>query len=123
MEFGAGRGKLSHWIHEALKAPQQQEQEEVQEEEQKDLQLLLVERSSTRFKARGSTPGLLFFHQHSAAVSSSRGRSLTVCVCCRWTENTSRAAPLWSDCRWTSNTWTWVGGVSCGAGPPAAPDL
>uniref|UniRef100_A0A3Q3A1S1 tRNA:m(4)X modification enzyme TRM13 n=1 Tax=Kryptolebias marmoratus TaxID=37003 RepID=A0A3Q3A1S1_KRYMA len=34
VEFGAGRGKLSHWIHE-------------------DLQLLLVERSSTRFKVDG----------------------------------------------------------------------
>lgn len=56
MEFGAGRGKLSHWIHEALKAPQQQQKEE----EQEDLQLLLVERSSTRFKAGGSTPQFSF---------------------------------------------------------------
>ncbi|XP_069581867.1 tRNA:m(4)X modification enzyme TRM13 homolog [Brachyistius frenatus] len=40
VEFGAGRGKLSHWIHEALKAHQ-------------DLQLLLVERCSTRFKVDG----------------------------------------------------------------------
>lgn len=44
VEFGAGRGKLSHWIHEALKTPEQQETPE-------DLQLLLVERCSTRFKA------------------------------------------------------------------------
>lgn len=69
MEFGAGRGKLSHWIHEALKAPQRQEQEEVQEE-QKDLQLLLVERSSTRFKARGSTPTLFILQ---CAFSTSQG--------------------------------------------------
>ncbi|XP_008335479.1 tRNA:m(4)X modification enzyme TRM13 homolog isoform X1 [Cynoglossus semilaevis] len=40
VEFGAGRGKLSHWIHEALKTSQ-------------DLQLLLVERCSTRFKVDG----------------------------------------------------------------------
>ncbi|XP_039985729.1 tRNA:m(4)X modification enzyme TRM13 homolog [Xiphias gladius] len=40
VEFGAGRGKLSHWIHEALKTC-------------KDLQLLLVERCSTRFKVDG----------------------------------------------------------------------
>lgn len=40
VEFGAGRGKLSHWIHEALRTVP-------------DLQLLLVERSSTRFKVDG----------------------------------------------------------------------
>ncbi|XP_060934097.1 tRNA:m(4)X modification enzyme TRM13 homolog [Limanda limanda] len=40
VEFGAGRGKLSHWIHEALKTCE-------------DLQLLLVERCSTRFKVDG----------------------------------------------------------------------
>ncbi|CAL1591802.1 unnamed protein product [Knipowitschia caucasica] len=40
VEFGAGRGKLSHWIREALK-------------DQPELQLLLVERSSTRFKVDG----------------------------------------------------------------------
>lgn len=44
VEFGAGRGKLSHWIHEALKTPEHLETQE-------DLQLLLVERCSTRFKA------------------------------------------------------------------------
>lgn len=50
MEFGAGRGKLSHWIHEALKSPEaQQSQQDLQSQE--DLQLLLVERSTTRFKA------------------------------------------------------------------------
>lgn len=38
VEFGAGRGKLSHWIHEALKTCE-------------DVQVLLVERCSTRFKA------------------------------------------------------------------------
>ncbi|KAG7515012.1 tRNA:m(4)X modification enzyme TRM13-like [Solea senegalensis] len=40
VEFGAGRGKMSHWIHEALKTCE-------------DLQLLLVERCSTRFKVDG----------------------------------------------------------------------
>uniref|UniRef100_A0A8C6UQ82 tRNA:m(4)X modification enzyme TRM13 n=1 Tax=Neogobius melanostomus TaxID=47308 RepID=A0A8C6UQ82_9GOBI len=40
VEFGAGRGKLSHWIHQALR-------------EEPELQLLLVERSSTRFKVDG----------------------------------------------------------------------
>lgn len=44
VEFGAGRGKLSHWIHEALKT-----RDPLQTCD--DLQLLLVERSSTRFKA------------------------------------------------------------------------
>ncbi|TNM88110.1 hypothetical protein fugu_006331 [Takifugu bimaculatus] len=44
VEFGAGRGKLSHWIHEALKTPEHLETQE-------DLQLLLVERCTTRFKA------------------------------------------------------------------------
>ncbi|KAM9761967.1 tRNA:m(4)X modification enzyme TRM13 homolog [Menidia menidia] len=46
VEFGAGRGKLSHWIHEALKADGGQGAEE-------ELQILLVERSSTRFKVDG----------------------------------------------------------------------
>lgn len=60
MEFGAGRGKLSHWIHEALKAPRQQQEEGFSPEEPvEDLQLLLVERSSTRFKAGGPAPALL----------------------------------------------------------------
>lgn len=51
MEFGAGRGKLSHWIHEALKSPEAPQGQE-------DLQLLLVERSTTRFKERlhGDSP-------------------------------------------------------------------
>uniref|UniRef100_A0A8C9XVR1 tRNA:m(4)X modification enzyme TRM13 n=1 Tax=Sander lucioperca TaxID=283035 RepID=A0A8C9XVR1_SANLU len=49
VEFGAGRGKLSHWIHEALKSPETQETRETQE----DLQILLVERCSTRFKVDG----------------------------------------------------------------------
>ncbi|XP_056133503.1 tRNA:m(4)X modification enzyme TRM13 homolog isoform X3 [Lampris incognitus] len=40
VEFGAGRGKLSHWIHEALKTYE-------------DFHFLLVERSSTRFKVDG----------------------------------------------------------------------
>lgn len=47
VEFGAGRGKLSHWIHEALRTVP-------------DLQLLLVERSSTRFKAGNSYCWLKF---------------------------------------------------------------
>ncbi|XP_034386050.1 tRNA:m(4)X modification enzyme TRM13 homolog isoform X2 [Cyclopterus lumpus] len=46
VEFGAGRGKLSHWIHEALKT-----RDHVKT--CKDLQLLLVERCSTRFKVDG----------------------------------------------------------------------
>ncbi|KAM9357541.1 tRNA:m(4)X modification enzyme TRM13 homolog [Symphorus nematophorus] len=46
VEFGAGRGKLSHWIHEALKTRDHLKTRE-------DLQLLLVERSSTRFKVDG----------------------------------------------------------------------
>ncbi|XP_054644478.1 tRNA:m(4)X modification enzyme TRM13 homolog [Dunckerocampus dactyliophorus] len=46
VEFGAGRGKLSHWIHEALKTTDQPSALD-------DLQLLLVERSSTRFKVDG----------------------------------------------------------------------
>lgn len=46
VEFGAGRGKLSHWIHEALKTRDHLETCE-------DLQLLLVERCSTRFKVDG----------------------------------------------------------------------
>ncbi|KAM4628536.1 tRNA:m(4)X modification enzyme TRM13 homolog [Polymixia lowei] len=44
VEFGAGRGKLSHWIHEAMKAYE-------------DYHFVLVERSSTRFKVDGK-------HQH-----------------------------------------------------------
>ncbi|XP_022620592.1 tRNA:m(4)X modification enzyme TRM13 homolog [Seriola dumerili] len=46
VEFGAGRGKLSHWIHEALKT---RDHLKICE----DLQLLLVERCSTRFKVDG----------------------------------------------------------------------
>ncbi|XP_071328953.1 tRNA:m(4)X modification enzyme TRM13 homolog isoform X2 [Trachinotus anak] len=46
VEFGAGRGKLSHWIHEALKTRDHLKTCE-------DLQLLLVERCSTRFKVDG----------------------------------------------------------------------
>ncbi|KAL1023196.1 hypothetical protein UPYG_G00037540 [Umbra pygmaea] len=40
VEFGAGKGKLSHWIHVAL-------------EDCDDIHFLLVERSSTRFKVDG----------------------------------------------------------------------
>uniref|UniRef100_A0A9J8BVU5 tRNA:m(4)X modification enzyme TRM13 n=1 Tax=Cyprinus carpio carpio TaxID=630221 RepID=A0A9J8BVU5_CYPCA len=40
LEFGAGKGKLSHWIHIALKAAV-------------NVHFLLVERSSTRFKVDG----------------------------------------------------------------------
>ncbi|XP_042178945.1 tRNA:m(4)X modification enzyme TRM13 homolog isoform X2 [Oncorhynchus tshawytscha] len=40
VEFGAGKGKLSHWIHVALKAYD-------------DIHFLLVERSSARFKVDG----------------------------------------------------------------------
>eukprot|EP00066_Takifugu_rubripes_P027708 XP_011616974.1 PREDICTED: tRNA:m(4)X modification enzyme TRM13 homolog [Takifugu rubripes] len=54
VEFGAGRGKLSHWIHEALKTPEHLETQE-------DLQLLLVERCTTRFKVDGK-------HQDSSAT-------------------------------------------------------
>ncbi|KAK2835117.1 hypothetical protein Q5P01_015601 [Channa striata] len=46
VEFGAGRGKLSHWIHEALKSQDHPKT-------CRDLQLLLVERCSTRFKVDG----------------------------------------------------------------------
>ncbi|CAN9500834.1 unnamed protein product [Ophioblennius macclurei] len=46
VEFGAGRGKLAHWILEALKTPKDQETP-------KDLQMLLVERCTTRFKVDG----------------------------------------------------------------------
>ncbi|XP_060890741.1 tRNA:m(4)X modification enzyme TRM13 homolog isoform X1 [Labrus mixtus] len=55
IEFGAGRGKLSHWIHEALKTPDLLLT-------QGDLQMLLVERSSTRFKVDGKhqDPGVQF---------------------------------------------------------------
>ncbi|XP_061152444.1 tRNA:m(4)X modification enzyme TRM13 homolog isoform X3 [Syngnathus typhle] len=42
VEFGAGRGKLSHWILRALEGDRQEH-----------LQILLVERSSTRFKVDG----------------------------------------------------------------------
>ena len=52
VEFGAGRGKLSHWIHEALRRrdPLKTGEEQKTSEDLKDLQFLLVERSSTRFK-------------------------------------------------------------------------
>ncbi|XP_042339858.1 tRNA:m(4)X modification enzyme TRM13 homolog [Plectropomus leopardus] len=57
VEFGAGRGKLSHWIHEALKTPDHLQTRPDQNRDQvdpcEDLQLLLVERSSTRFKVDG----------------------------------------------------------------------
>ncbi|KAM4575426.1 tRNA:m(4)X modification enzyme TRM13 homolog isoform 2-T2 [Fundulus diaphanus] len=57
VEFGAGRGKLSHWIHKALKNPERtdcEEQKIIKDPETcEDLQLLLVERSSTRFKVDG----------------------------------------------------------------------
>ncbi|XP_053179081.1 tRNA:m(4)X modification enzyme TRM13 homolog [Scomber japonicus] len=55
VEFGAGRGKLSHWIHEALKTCEQPKTCD-------DLQLLLVERCSTRFKVDGKhqDPGVEF---------------------------------------------------------------
>ncbi|XP_055362669.1 tRNA:m(4)X modification enzyme TRM13 homolog isoform X2 [Betta splendens] len=46
VEFGAGRGKLSHWIHEALKTQDYPQTG-------RDLQLVLVERCSTRFKVDG----------------------------------------------------------------------
>ncbi|KAJ4943559.1 hypothetical protein JOQ06_006059 [Pogonophryne albipinna] len=49
VEFGAGRGKLSHWIHEALRRRDPLKTSE----DLKDLQFLLVERSSTRFKVDG----------------------------------------------------------------------
>lgn len=49
IEFGAGKGKLSHWIHIALKAA-------------KNVHFLLVERSSTRFK--------VWCHSHEAILSS-----------------------------------------------------
>ncbi|XP_037553695.1 tRNA:m(4)X modification enzyme TRM13 homolog [Nematolebias whitei] len=52
VEFGAGRGKLSHWIHEALKTHEILKTHEDMKT-QEDLQLLLVERSSTRFKVDG----------------------------------------------------------------------
>ncbi len=51
IEFGAGKGKLSHWIHIALK-------------EAKNVHFLLVERSSTRFKVwRHSPEDILSSHQ------------------------------------------------------------
>ncbi|KAK1896862.1 tRNA:m(4)X modification enzyme TRM13 like [Dissostichus eleginoides] len=55
VEFGAGRGKLSHWIHEALRRrdPLKTGEEQKTSEDLKDLQFLLVERSSTRFKVDG----------------------------------------------------------------------
>lgn len=37
VEFGAGRGKLSHWVDKAL-------------QDAKDVHFLLVERATTRFK-------------------------------------------------------------------------
>ncbi|XP_019711416.1 tRNA:m(4)X modification enzyme TRM13 homolog isoform X3 [Hippocampus comes] len=46
VEFGAGRGKLSHWIHRALEGHPPER-----------LQMLLVERSSTRFKVDGKHRG------------------------------------------------------------------
>ncbi|KAM8745531.1 tRNA:m(4)X modification enzyme TRM13 homolog isoform 2-T2 [Acanthopagrus schlegelii] len=52
VEFGAGRGKLSHWIHEALKTRDDPETQD-HLESLDDLQLLLVERCSTRFKVDG----------------------------------------------------------------------
>ncbi|XP_014908046.1 tRNA:m(4)X modification enzyme TRM13 homolog [Poecilia latipinna] len=54
VEFGAGRGKLSHWIHRALQNPEGQG---VTMETSQDLQLLLVERCSTRFKVDGKHQG------------------------------------------------------------------
>ncbi|XP_077462647.1 tRNA:m(4)X modification enzyme TRM13 homolog [Stigmatopora argus] len=45
VEFGAGRGKLSHWIGRALKNADASERP----------QMLLVERSAARFKADGKT--------------------------------------------------------------------
>ncbi|XP_061539494.1 tRNA:m(4)X modification enzyme TRM13 homolog [Phycodurus eques] len=48
VEFGAGRGKLSHWIHRALR-----EQTPPPPPAREHLQMLLVERSSTRFKVDG----------------------------------------------------------------------
>ncbi|PWA19973.1 hypothetical protein CCH79_00020285 [Gambusia affinis] len=54
VEFGAGRGKLSHWIHRALQKPEGQG---VAMETSQDLQLLLVERCSTRFKVDGKHQG------------------------------------------------------------------
>ncbi|TMS01570.1 tRNA:m(4)X modification enzyme TRM13-like protein [Larimichthys crocea] len=52
VEFGAGRGKLSHWIHEALKTDEYLKTDEHLQTDD-DLQLLLVERCSTRFKVDG----------------------------------------------------------------------
>ncbi|XP_068175103.1 tRNA:m(4)X modification enzyme TRM13 homolog isoform X2 [Antennarius striatus] len=52
LEFGAGRGKLSHWIHEALKTPDHLKTPE-HLKTLDDLQLLLVERCTTRFKVDG----------------------------------------------------------------------
>uniref|UniRef100_A0A3Q2EBF0 tRNA:m(4)X modification enzyme TRM13 n=2 Tax=Cyprinodon variegatus TaxID=28743 RepID=A0A3Q2EBF0_CYPVA len=55
VEFGAGRGKLSHWIHRALKNPEPCPDQNTAKDPGscEDLQLLLVERSSTRFKVDG----------------------------------------------------------------------
>ncbi|KAM9831817.1 tRNA:m(4)X modification enzyme TRM13 homolog [Neosynchiropus ocellatus] len=61
VEFGAGKGKLSHWIHEALKTsmacPELKTHDlpKTSDEPKSDdrLQFLLVERSSTRFKVDG----------------------------------------------------------------------
>ncbi|XP_061634553.1 tRNA:m(4)X modification enzyme TRM13 homolog isoform X7 [Phyllopteryx taeniolatus] len=47
VEFGAGRGKLSHWIHRALR------EQTPPPPAGEPLQMLLVERSSTRFKVDG----------------------------------------------------------------------
>lgn len=77
MEFGAGRGKLSHWIHEALKAPRQRQEEEFSPEEPaEDLQLLLVERSSTRFKAGGPAPFLFTLQSASSASEGAESHCL-----------------------------------------------
>lgn len=62
VEFGAGRGKLSHWIHEALKTPEHLETQE-------DLQLLLVERCSTRFKAGTPRPRSTCHHWSAGDLS------------------------------------------------------
>lgn len=55
LEFGAGKGKLSHWIHIALKAAV-------------NMHFLLVERSSTRFK--------VWRHSHEAILPSNTGKNI-----------------------------------------------
>ncbi|XP_061634555.1 tRNA:m(4)X modification enzyme TRM13 homolog isoform X9 [Phyllopteryx taeniolatus] len=55
VEFGAGRGKLSHWIHRALR------EQTPPPPAGEPLQMLLVERSSTRFKARPRTESMRGF--------------------------------------------------------------